>query len=84
MSLFTDNIIPGEHGKVFGTDAEENTHLNEIKNNLLKIDGISEVVLNTEVFPREFTVYTDKVISVAEIEKNVKSIGFHAIPKEVI
>lgn len=84
MSLLTNNIIPGEHGKVFGTDAKENNHLNDIKNNLLEIDGVSEVVLNTTIFPREFTVYTDKVITVAEVEKKVKSIGFHAIPKDII
>lgn len=84
MSLLTDNIIPGEHGKVFGTNANEEMELIEIKNKLLNLDGISEVHINNSIFPKEFTVFTNKVISIAEIEKSVKSIGFHAIPKELI
>ncbi len=84
MSLLKDNIIPGEQGKIFGTDAKENLDLEAIKSKILGIDGISEVIVNTDIFPREFTVYADKVVSVAEVEKNVKSIGFHAIPKDPI
>ncbi|MFL9832063.1 heavy-metal-associated domain-containing protein [Flavobacterium sp. ARAG 55.4] len=84
MSLLTDNVIPGEHGKVFGTDAKEDSELKAIRENLLKLDGITEVQLNNSIFPREFTVLTNKVISIDEIEKRVKSIGFHAIPKQVI
>ena len=84
MSLLTDNIIPGEHGKVFGTNANEEIELIEIKNSLLKVDGITEVSINNSIFPKEFTVFTNKVISIENIEKVVKSIGFHAIPKELI
>lgn len=84
MSLLTDNIIPGEHGKVFGTNANEEIELIEIKNSLLKVDGITEVSINNSIFPKEFTVFTSKVISIKDVEKVVKSIGFHAIPKELI
>jgi copper chaperone CopZ len=84
MSLLTDNIIPGEHGKVFGTNANEEIELIQIKNSLLKVDGITEVSINNSIFPKEFTVFTNKVISIENIEKVVKSIGFHAIPKELI
>ncbi len=84
MSLLTNNIIPGEHGKIFGTNANEETELIEIKNKLLNLDGITEIEINTTIFPKEFTVFTSKVISIEEIEKAVKSIGFHAIPKEII
>lgn len=84
MNLLTNNIIPGEHGKVFGTNANEEIELIEIKDNLLKLDGITEVSINNSIFPKEFTVFTNKVISIEDIEKVVKSIGFHAIPKELI
>lgn len=84
MSLLTDNIIPGEHGKVFGTNANHETELTEIKNKLLKADGITQVQINHSVFPKEFTIFTDKLISVEEIENIVKSTGFHAIPKALI
>ncbi len=81
MSLFSDNVIPGNHGKIFGTNAIEETDLMDIKKSLLEMDGIKNVVVNTTIFPREFTVYTTKIMSVSAIEKKVKSIGFHAIPQ---
>ncbi|MES2238679.1 MAG: heavy-metal-associated domain-containing protein [Bacteroidota bacterium] len=84
MSLLTDNIIPGEHGKVFGTNANEEIELIEIKNNLLKVDGVIEIQINNAIFPKEFTVFTNKVISIDEVEKAVKAIGYHAIPKALI
>lgn len=84
MSLLNDNIIPGEHGKVFGTNANEEMELIEIQNKLLQFIGITEVHINNSIFPKEFTVFTNKVISVNEIERLVKSIGYHAIPKNII
>lgn len=84
MSLLNDNIIPGEHSKVFGTNANEEMELIEIQNKLLQFIGITEVHINNSIFPKEFTVFTNKVISVNEIERLVKSIGYHAIPKNII
>lgn len=84
MSLLTDNIIPGERGKVFGTNANEEIELIEIKNKLLKVDGIVKVDINNSIFPKEFTVFTNKVISVDNVERVVKSIGYHAIPRAII
>ncbi len=81
MSLFTDNVIPGNHGKLFGTNAIEEKDLMDIKNSLLEMEGIKNVVLNTSIFPREFTVYSTRIMRVSEIENKVKSIGFHAIPQ---
>ncbi|MDP3681716.1 MAG: heavy-metal-associated domain-containing protein [Flavobacterium sp.] len=83
MSILTDNVIPGNHGKIFGTNAIEDIDLIKIKSSLLELDGIKEVLLNTEIFPREFTVHTSKMIPISDIENRVKLVGFHAIPKEV-
>jgi hypothetical protein len=83
MSVLTDNVIPGNHGKIFGTNAIENIDLIEIKSSLLELDGIKEVVLNTEIFPRAFTVHTSKMIPISDIENRVKLVGFHAIPKDL-
>jgi hypothetical protein len=80
MSLLSENIIPGNHGKIFGTDAMEENDLIEIKTSLLTLEGINEVILNTEIFPK-FTIYTDQIVSLEDIEHKVKSVGFHAIPK---
>jgi len=83
MSVLTNNIIPGNHGKIFGTNAMEDVDLNEIKASLLELDGIEDVLLNTGIFPREFTVHTNKMVSITDIENRVKSVGFHAIPKDL-
>jgi copper chaperone CopZ len=79
MGILEKNVIPGNDGKTFGTDAKEDADLSKIKTSLMEIDGIIDVVLNTDIFPREFTVYTDKVVSIGDIEDQVKKVGFHAI-----
>lgn len=81
MSLINDNVIPGNHGKIFGTNANESSDLAIIKKRLLELDGISNIVLNESIFPKEFTVLTDKLVTIEAIEEQVKSTGFHAIPK---
>ena len=83
MSALRDNVIPGNHGQIFGTNAMKEDDLRKIKASLLDLDGIKDVLLNTEIFPREFTVHTTKMISVTDIENKVKSVGFHAIPKDL-
>ena len=82
MSLISEHIIPGSHGRAFGTDAIEQKELDCIKKRIFELDGIKDVKLNTEVFPREITVYTTKLISIEDLEMNVKTTGFHAIPKD--
>ncbi|MFV8393567.1 heavy-metal-associated domain-containing protein [Flavobacterium sp. LB2P6] len=81
MNILDDTVIPGKHGKIFGTNALTAIDLMEIKTKVLELDGIREVHLNTEIFPREFTVHTSKIVSISAIENKVKSVGFHAIPK---
>jgi len=46
-----------------------------------KVDGVKNVVLITGVFPREFIVYTTKLVDIVAIENAVKRMGLHAIPK---
>jgi hypothetical protein len=83
MSALKDNVIPGNHGEIFGTNAMKESDLMEIKTSLLKLDGIKDVLLNIEIFPREFTVHTSKMVAISDIENKVKSVGFHAIPKDL-
>jgi hypothetical protein len=58
MSLLSENIIPGNHGKIFGTDAMEENDLIEIKTSLLTLEGINEVILNTEIFEGIYNIRT--------------------------
>lgn len=80
MSYISENVIPGNYGKIFGTDANKKEDLIRIKLHLLQIDGIKEVIFN-DVYPKEFTVHTTKVVPISEIEKKVSALGFHAVPK---
>lgn len=81
MNLMKDNIIPGDHGKVFGTNAKEMHDLELIKSQLLKLEGVKDIHINFDIFPREFTVHTSKLMNITDIEKMVIKTGFHAIPK---
>lgn len=81
MSLLSENVIPRNHGKVFGTNAKEPQTLEKIKSTLELIDGVKDVMIHLDVYPIELTVHTSKLVPVKEIEDAVKAIGFHAIPK---
>ncbi len=81
MSLLTENIIPGNHGKIFGTDAAMDDQMDHMKIRLKKIDGVKNVILIEGVFPKEFIIYTSKLISVSTIQNEVNKMGLHAIPK---
>ena len=81
MTIVSENVIPGNHGKVFGTNAENRTSLNNIKRAILRIEGIRDVIINEKVFPTELTVHTREVVGIKEIQKAAISVGFHLIPK---
>ena len=84
MSLIDDNVIPGDEGRIFGTNAVNEKDLLAIKTAIEELNGIKDIVLNQVIFPREFTVYTINLIAITDIQKKVRQAGFHAIPKEEI
>ena len=81
MSFLSDNIIPGEHGKIFGTNAKTEKELLKIENAVLALDGIVDFIVNHDVYPKEFTIHTSKIVKVNDVEDKIKAIGLHAIPK---
>lgn len=83
MSILSENVIPGNHGKVFATNTKNSKDLERIKEAVLTLKGIEKVTLNSEVFPHEFTVFTNALIQVKDIENKVNLLGFNAIPKEI-
>jgi hypothetical protein len=83
MSLESDNVIPGNHGKIFGTDAKNHQDLIKIKNAVSHIEGIKDIIIDEEKFPRCFTIHTNAIVSVKEIQDAVIRVGFHAIPKSL-
>ncbi len=84
MSLLLENVIPGNRGKVFETNAKDKNDLDRIKDKILSIKGVKEVIINRQIFPIEFTVHTSGLVSVKDIEEQVISVGFHVIPKGLL
>ncbi|PID71295.1 MAG: hypothetical protein CR985_00570 [Flavobacteriales bacterium] len=82
MTFISENVIPGNHGRVFTIDVKREIDLDRVKNKLMKLHAISSVIINNEVYPVEMTIQTDRVIAVKTIQEVMNSMGFHAIPKE--
>ncbi|MDN3664269.1 heavy metal-associated domain-containing protein [Algibacter miyuki] len=83
MSLLSENVIPGNHGKIFETNATEHKDLLKIKNAISNIYGVQDVLLDEDVFPKKITIHTSSIVSVKDIEDAVIKTGFHAIPKSL-
>ncbi|WP_026450286.1 heavy-metal-associated domain-containing protein [Aequorivita capsosiphonis] len=81
MNIISENVIPGDHGKIFETNAKDQSELEQIKKAVLRIEGVSDVLLNNEIFPREITVLTSAFVNVTEVEAAVHEEGFHVLPK---
>lgn len=83
MSLFSENVIPGNHGKIFTTDAVNEADLQRIVNRIQKIEGIKDVLVDTTDLPVKITVHTTSLVQIDLIQKEVKLTGFHIIPKKL-
>jgi len=49
MGLLSENVIPGNIGKVFGTNAKEPKKIKKIKSPLELIDGVKDVIIHLDV-----------------------------------
>lgn len=49
VSLLSENVIPRNIGKVFGTNAKEPQTLEKIKSPLELIDGVKDVIIHLDV-----------------------------------
>ena len=83
MTIVSENIIPGEHGKTFGTNANSSSEIQSVKNAILEVDHVKEVHIKDNVFPVEVTVFTTEMVSIKDVQEAVISVGFHVIPKRV-
>lgn len=81
MSFLSENVIPGDHGKIFSCNATNKRELDIIRDSILTISGIRDVVEVSGVFPKELIVHTDEVVHVKDIEKAVMQSGYHVLPK---
>ena len=79
MSFLSENIIPGNYGKKFTTDATRPEDIKLIKDAIMKLEGIKEVIIEEGSQPMVFVVHTNKVVKVKDIEDQVKHLDFHAL-----
>ncbi|WP_027126577.1 hypothetical protein [Gelidibacter mesophilus] len=80
MTFINDNIIPGNHGKTFRTNIEDPSDKAKLEALILQIDGVTKVIFKDD-YPTEFTVHTNKVVTVNEIQEKASQLEFHAIAK---
>lgn len=80
MSLIGDNVIPGDHGRIFYVDINDERDFEEVKDKILKIKGVKDVLYNTEAYPREMTIHSLNLVKITEIQDTVRDKGFHAVP----
>ena len=57
--------------------------MNKIRKLVLEVPGIKDVILNGSVFPNVFTVHTESLIKISDIQKALKNVHLHAIPKSL-
>ncbi|WP_310991285.1 heavy-metal-associated domain-containing protein [Aequorivita marina] len=81
MNIISENVIPGDHGKVFETNAENQRELETLKKAILKIEGVKDVLLNNDTYPREITVLTKDFVNVSEVEQAASSVDLHVLPR---
>lgn len=84
MSTISDNLIYGDNGRIFETNAANETELETIKNAILNIRGVNSVHFYEQKKPTEFSVKTYLAVSVKEVEQAVIGSGYHAIPKTIL
>lgn len=80
MSFLSENVIPGNYGKKFTTDAKHPNDLTKIQESLMQLEGIKDVLFESESKPIVFVIHTNKVISVKDIEDCIRDLNLHAIP----
>ncbi|WP_274476185.1 heavy-metal-associated domain-containing protein [Mangrovimonas aestuarii] len=81
MGLISENVIPGDHGKIFGTDAKTAEQFEVLKKAVMRVDGVIDVQIVQGTDPYEIVIRTNKLVSVIDVENAVKHVGMHAIPK---
>lgn len=80
MSLISENVIPGNHGKVFIIDINDRHEFEKVKEKILKIEGIRDVLYDDQSFPHEMTIHSQKLVNIKDIQDVVRDKGYHAVP----
>ena len=80
MTFTSENIIPGNYGKKFATDVDDPAEQSRLEAAIMQVEGVTKVVFE-DTFPLEFTVHTDRVVNISEIQEKANELNFHVIAK---
>ncbi|TYP73585.1 heavy-metal-associated domain-containing protein [Aquimarina intermedia] len=83
MSLLSEHVIPGDHGKIFETNAKSRKDLERVQSFICELEAVRDVLINENVFPRQLTVHTSALLKVKDVERQVLKAGFHVVPKAI-
>lgn len=81
MTFITENIIPGNYGKKFATDADDPAEKERLKEVLMEIDGVTDVIFDDGKHPLVFTIHTNKVVNISKVQDKANELDFHVIAK---
>lgn len=84
MSLISENVIPGPHGSVFMVDIPDRHEFERVRDKILKVEGVEDVLFNDQTYPHEMTVHTLTLVKVKEIQEVVRDKGYHAVPARLL
>ncbi len=80
MSLISENVIPGNHGKTFIVDITEKEEFEKVREQILKIEGVEDVLYDDKPYPHEIKVHSSKFVKIKDVQNAVRDKGFHAVP----
>ena len=81
MGVIEENVIPGNHGKVFKVDIEDEFEFSDVQETIMKLDGVKDVLFDDGVYPHEVIIHTEKLVKISDVQEAVKKHGFNAIPE---
>ena len=83
MDATQENVIPGNHGKVFVVDIEDEFKFSDVQETVMQLDGIKDVLFDDEVMPHEMIIHTEDLVKVSDVQAAVKKHGYDAVPESL-
>lgn len=83
MDATKENVIPGNHGKVFKVDIEDEFKFSDVQETVMQLNGIKDVLFDDEVVPHEMIIHTENLVKVSDVQAAVKKHGYDAVPESL-
>lgn len=81
MGVIEENVIPGNHGKVFKVDIEDEFEFSNVQETVMQLHGVKDVLFDDGVFPHEIIIHTETLVKITDVQAALKQHGYDAIPE---